>query len=47
MKIRDKNTVKYINSDSYLQMFGRYDHINNNTFFSFKTTKTKIGLTLK
>ena len=47
MKICDKNTVKYINSDSYLQMFGCYDHINNNTFFSFKTTKTKIELTLK
>ena len=47
MKIRDKNTVKYINSDSYLQMFGCYHNINNNTFFTFKSTKANIGLTLK
>ena len=40
MKIRDKNTAKYINSICYLKMFGCYDDINNNTFFIFKTTKT-------
>ena len=40
MKIRDKNTAKYINSVCYLKMFGCYVYINNNTFLIFKTTKT-------
>ena len=47
MKIRDKNTAKYINSVCYLKMFGWYDHINNNTFFTFKTTKTQDWINIK
>ena len=42
MKIRDKNTFKYINSDSYLQMFGCYDHVKNNTFLVSKLQKLRL-----